>query len=92
MSGRRKELVASVFGSAAHRKLLLLNQSTPPNCGGPGEPSAAIPAPTLEFAGLCLKNALLLLPSGVEGERKDVWVSPSATPTHTNKYEICLHT
>lgn len=84
MFARRKDIVGSVFGSGIHRKLILANQSSIVKSGT--GVSAAIPAPTLEFAALCLKNTLLLLPAGVEGERRDNWVSPPSSPTPTKKY------
>ncbi|XP_063221594.1 CCR4-NOT transcription complex subunit 10 isoform X2 [Bacillus rossius redtenbacheri] len=59
---RKKELVRSVVGSGPHRKVVLspcLSQDTRYSCEGQ---SYAVPVATLEFATLCLRNALLLLP------------------------------
>lgn len=86
MFAKRKEIVGSVFGSGIHRKAILANQSSLIKSGS--GVSAAIPAPTLEFGALCLKNTLMLLPPGVEGERRDTWVSPPSTPTPTKKYNF----
>lgn len=56
---KRQEVIQGSVGSGVHRKLILgpgVNQ----NKNSVGTP--AIPAATLEFASLCLRNALLLLP------------------------------
>lgn len=60
---RRMEVVTGSLGSGLHRKLILgsgqINKYR--RRYEPGE-SSAVPALTLEFAMLCLKNALYLLP------------------------------
>jgi CCR4-NOT transcription complex subunit 10 len=55
----RLKVVDGSVGSGVHRKLMLGSgiQEARPGCE-----SSAIPVCTLEFASLCLKNALLLLP------------------------------
>ncbi|XP_060561318.1 CCR4-NOT transcription complex subunit 10-like, partial [Ruditapes philippinarum] len=56
---KRQEVIQGSVGSGVHRKLILgpgVNQDK----NSVGTP--AIPAATLEFASLCLRNALLLLP------------------------------
>ncbi|XP_033754532.1 CCR4-NOT transcription complex subunit 10-like isoform X2 [Pecten maximus] len=55
---RRLEVIQGSDGSGIHRKLRL-GPGIHKNRASPGTP--AIPAPNLEFAALCLKNALLLL-------------------------------
>ncbi|XP_069676638.1 CCR4-NOT transcription complex subunit 10-like isoform X1 [Periplaneta americana] len=59
---RRKDLVQGVVGAGSHRKINLtpqLSKDTKYSCEGQ---SFAIPVATVEFASLCLRNALLLLP------------------------------
>ncbi|XP_021933283.1 CCR4-NOT transcription complex subunit 10 isoform X3 [Zootermopsis nevadensis] len=59
---RRKDLVQGVVGTGTHRKIILtpqLSKDTKYSCEGQ---SFAIPVATVEFACLCLRNALLLLP------------------------------
>ncbi|XP_069676719.1 CCR4-NOT transcription complex subunit 10-like isoform X2 [Periplaneta americana] len=59
---RRKDLVQGVVGAGSHRKIILtpqLSKDTKYSCEGQ---SFAIPVATVEFASLCLRNALLLLP------------------------------
>lgn len=56
---KKQEIIQGSVGSGVHRKLILgpgVNQDK----NSVGTP--AIPAATLEFASLCLRNALLLLP------------------------------
>uniref|UniRef100_A0A1I8JAL0 CCR4-NOT transcription complex subunit 10 n=1 Tax=Macrostomum lignano TaxID=282301 RepID=A0A1I8JAL0_9PLAT len=56
----RQRAVKGVVGSGRHRKLLL--GTGVQEIKKPWEESAAMPTPTLEFASLCVRNALLLLP------------------------------
>lgn len=62
-AGKKSLHVHGVFGNYFHRKVVL---SSPlnyiPQTSSESQ-SAAMPLPTLEFANLCLTNALLLLPS-----------------------------
>ncbi|KAF7414967.1 hypothetical protein HZH68_003456 [Vespula germanica] len=63
---RRKDLVQKFIGSGMHRKIVLtssLSKDTKYHTEGL---SYAMPQPTLEFALLCLKNALFLLPNNNE--------------------------
>lgn len=63
---RRKDLVQKIVGSGIHKKIILtssLSKDTKYHTEGL---SYAIPQPTLEFALLCLKNALFLLPNNTE--------------------------
>ncbi|KZC13924.1 CCR4-NOT transcription complex subunit 10 [Dufourea novaeangliae] len=63
---RRKDLVQKVIGSGIHRKIILASSLfKDTKYHSEGFPSA-IPQLTLEFASLCLKNALFLLPSTSE--------------------------
>lgn len=55
-------MVQGVVGTGTHRKIILtpqLSRDTKYSCEGQ---SFAIPVATVEFASLCLRNALLLLP------------------------------
>lgn len=63
---RKKDLVQKVIGSGTYKKIILtssLSQDAKYHSEGL---SYAIPQPTLEFALLCLKNALFLLPNSNE--------------------------
>ncbi|XP_017763329.1 PREDICTED: CCR4-NOT transcription complex subunit 10 [Eufriesea mexicana] len=65
-SKRRKDLVQKVVGSGIYRKIILASSlSKDIKYHSEGFPSA-IPQLTLEFASLCLKNALFLLPNNNE--------------------------
>lgn len=55
----KKNLVSSVIGSGMHRKYVL--QPSPHKYISDDEQSFAIPSPNLEFASLCLRNALTLV-------------------------------
>lgn len=55
----KKNLVSSVIGSGIHRKYVL--QPSPHKYISDDEQSFAIPSPNLEFASLCLRNALTLV-------------------------------
>lgn len=72
--GKKSLHVHGVIGNGYHRKVALsslLNDI--PQSRSEGQ-SAAMPLPTLEFANLCLTNALLLLPS-----KNDIQESMKAT-------------
>ncbi|XP_038068340.1 CCR4-NOT transcription complex subunit 10-like [Patiria miniata] len=57
----KRGIVRNVIGSGPHRKVILSPGSSEYKYSGDGQ-SAAFPAATLEFASLCLSNALSLLP------------------------------
>ncbi|XP_068612171.1 CCR4-NOT transcription complex subunit 10 [Brachionichthys hirsutus] len=57
----KKGIVQSVVGQGYHRKIILASQSTQNTIYSEGQ-SAAIPVASMEFAAICLRNALLLLP------------------------------
>ncbi|XP_012284437.1 CCR4-NOT transcription complex subunit 10 isoform X2 [Orussus abietinus] len=63
---RRKDLVQKVIGTGLYRKIILASSLSKETKYHPEGLSYAIPQPTLEFGMLCLKNALLLLPSNNE--------------------------
>ncbi|XP_049815673.1 CCR4-NOT transcription complex subunit 10 [Schistocerca nitens] len=61
---RRKDLVQKVIGAGCHRKIVLassLNASE--QCAQQENQSPSVPSITLEFAALCLRNTLVLLPA-----------------------------
>ncbi|XP_022083973.1 CCR4-NOT transcription complex subunit 10-like isoform X2 [Acanthaster planci] len=60
LDSTRRGIVRNVIGSGPHRKVILSPGSSEYKYSD-GQ-SAAFPAPTLEFASLCLSNALSLLP------------------------------
>lgn len=63
---RRKDLVQKIVGTGIYRKIILASSlSKDVKYHSEGFPSA-IPQLTLEFASLCLKNALFLLPNNNE--------------------------
>ncbi|KAG7268702.1 hypothetical protein CRUP_021385 [Coryphaenoides rupestris] len=57
----KKGIVQSIVGQGYHRKIVLASQSTQNTMYSEGQ-SAAIPVASMEFAAICLRNALLLLP------------------------------
>lgn len=56
---QNKNLVSSVIGSGMHRKFIVT--PTPQKYANEESGSSAIPSPNLEFASLCLRNALTLV-------------------------------
>ncbi|KAG8442894.1 hypothetical protein GDO86_011632 [Hymenochirus boettgeri] len=57
----KKGIVQSTAGQGYHRKIVLASQSVQNLLYNDGE-SSAIPVASMEFAAICLRNALLLLP------------------------------
>uniref|UniRef100_A0AAQ5Z0D5 CCR4-NOT transcription complex subunit 10 n=1 Tax=Amphiprion ocellaris TaxID=80972 RepID=A0AAQ5Z0D5_AMPOC len=62
------EKLSSIVGQGYHRKIILASQSTQNTVYSEGQ-SAAIPVASMEFAAICLRNALLLLP---EHQQQDI--------------------
>ncbi|XP_076226498.1 CCR4-NOT transcription complex subunit 10 isoform X2 [Nomia melanderi] len=60
---RRKDLVQRVLGSGIHRKIILASSLSKDIKYHSESFPSAMPQLTLEFASLCLKNALFLLPN-----------------------------
>lgn len=56
---QNKNIVSSVIGSGMHRKFIITPSQ--PKYTGDESGSSAIPSPNLEFASLCLRNALTLV-------------------------------
>uniref|UniRef100_A0A3B5KRU3 CCR4-NOT transcription complex subunit 10 n=1 Tax=Xiphophorus couchianus TaxID=32473 RepID=A0A3B5KRU3_9TELE len=65
----KKGIVQSVIGQGYHRKIVLASQSSQNTNYSEGQ-SAAIPVASMEFAAICLRNALLLLPEHQQPEAK----------------------
>nr|XP_012153711.1 PREDICTED: CCR4-NOT transcription complex subunit 10 isoform X1 [Megachile rotundata] len=63
---RRKDLVQKIVGSGIYRKIILASSLSKDVKYHPEGFPSAIPQLTLEFASLCLKNALFLLPNNNE--------------------------
>ncbi|KAK6623980.1 hypothetical protein RUM44_010837 [Polyplax serrata] len=81
---RKNDLVSSVIGSGQHKKLVITNKLSK-DCPYNNEyQSYAIPAPTLEFAFLCVRNALHLLPPNEKGEIHSGRSTPIQEPTAAN--------
>ncbi|KAH0627302.1 hypothetical protein JD844_002837 [Phrynosoma platyrhinos] len=57
----KKGIVQSIVGQGYHRKIVLASQSVQNIVYNDGQ-SSAIPVASMEFAAICLRNALLLLP------------------------------
>lgn len=77
---RRKDLVQKVVGSGINRKIILASSlSNDVKYHHPEGFSSAIPQLTLEFAYLCLKNALFLLPNNNEFN-VSIMTSPQTVP------------
>ncbi|XP_048861424.1 CCR4-NOT transcription complex subunit 10 isoform X1 [Brienomyrus brachyistius] len=65
----KKGIVQSVVGQGYHRKIILASQSAQNTVYSDGQ-TAAIPVASMEFAAICLRNALLLLPENQQPDGK----------------------
>ncbi|XP_073727992.1 CCR4-NOT transcription complex subunit 10 isoform X3 [Misgurnus anguillicaudatus] len=65
----KKGIVQAVVGQGYHRKIVLASQSTQNTIYSEGQ-SSAIPVASMEFAAICLRNALLLLPEHQQSDSK----------------------
>ncbi|KAM9852221.1 CCR4-NOT transcription complex subunit 10 isoform 2-T2 [Aulostomus maculatus] len=65
----KKGIVQSIVGQGYHRKIVLASQSAQNTIYSEGQ-SAAIPVASMEFAAICLRNALLLLPEHQQQDTK----------------------
>lgn len=65
----KKGIVQSIVGQGYHRKIVLASQSAQNSPYSDGQ-SAAIPVASMEFAAICLRNALLLLPEHQQQDSK----------------------
>ncbi|XP_016362440.1 CCR4-NOT transcription complex subunit 10 isoform X3 [Sinocyclocheilus anshuiensis] len=65
----KKGIVQAVVGQGYHRKIVLASQSAQNTIYSEGQ-SAAIPVASMEFAAICLRNALLLLPEHQQHDSK----------------------
>ncbi|XP_026139949.1 CCR4-NOT transcription complex subunit 10-like isoform X4 [Carassius auratus] len=74
----KKGIVQAVVGQGYHRKIVLASQSTQNTIYSEGQ-SAAIPVASMEFAAICLRNALLLLPEHQQHDSKPDNVSKSCS-------------
>lgn len=64
----KRSIVQGTVGVGLHRKICLatcISDHNKKHCDPQSESDAAFPEPTLEFARLCLRNALTLLPDNV---------------------------
>lgn len=66
----KKGIVQSIVGQGYHRKIILASQSVQNLLYNDGE-SSAIPVASMEFAAICLRNALLLLPEDLQEVNKE---------------------
>ncbi|XP_063055756.1 CCR4-NOT transcription complex subunit 10 isoform X2 [Engraulis encrasicolus] len=66
----KKGIVQSIVGQGYHRKIVLASQPTQNTIYSEGQ-SAAIPVASMEFAAICLRNALLLLPETALPEARE---------------------
>uniref|UniRef100_A0A673Z2N0 CCR4-NOT transcription complex subunit 10 n=1 Tax=Salmo trutta TaxID=8032 RepID=A0A673Z2N0_SALTR len=65
----KKGIVQAIVGQGYHRKIILASQSTQNTIYSDGQ-SAAIPVASMEFAAICLRNGLVLLPDHQQQENK----------------------
>uniref|UniRef100_A0A8C7HW41 CCR4-NOT transcription complex subunit 10 n=1 Tax=Oncorhynchus kisutch TaxID=8019 RepID=A0A8C7HW41_ONCKI len=63
------EKLSAIVGQGYHRKIILASQSTQNTIYSDGQ-SAAIPVASMEFAAICLRNGLVLLPDHQQQENK----------------------
>ncbi|XP_052002319.1 CCR4-NOT transcription complex subunit 10 isoform X2 [Xyrauchen texanus] len=80
----KKGIVQAVVGLGYHRKIVLASQSTQNNIYSEGQ-SAAIPVASMEFAAICLRNALLLLPEHQQHDSKPDNGSKSCSMESSNE-------
>ncbi|XP_067837848.1 CCR4-NOT transcription complex subunit 10 isoform X2 [Heptranchias perlo] len=66
----KKGIVQSILGQGYHQKIVLASQSMQNIVYNDGQ-SSAIPVASMEFAAICLRNALLLLPEHQQEMKKD---------------------
>nr|XP_025046042.1 CCR4-NOT transcription complex subunit 10 isoform X3 [Pelodiscus sinensis] len=66
----KKGIVQSIVGQGYHRKIVLASQSIQNVVYNDGQ-SSAIPVASMEFAAICLRNALLLLPEDQQEPKQE---------------------
>lgn len=66
----KKGIVQSIVGQGYHRKIVLASQSVQNVVYNDGQ-SSAIPVASMEFAAICLRNALLLLPEDQQEPKQE---------------------
>ncbi|XP_040820026.1 CCR4-NOT transcription complex subunit 10 isoform X8 [Ochotona curzoniae] len=66
----KKGIVQSIVGQGYHRKIVLASQSVQNTVYNDGQ-SSAIPVASMEFAAICLRNALLLLPEEQQDPKQE---------------------
>ncbi|XP_027728118.1 CCR4-NOT transcription complex subunit 10 isoform X3 [Vombatus ursinus] len=66
----KKGIVQSIVGQGYHRKIVLASQSIQNTVYNDGQ-SSAIPVASMEFAAICLRNALLLLPEDQQDPKQE---------------------
>lgn len=81
---KKKDLVQNIIGTGQHRKIIITNKLSKEKIYNNEYQSYAIPAPTLEFAFLCVKNALHLLPPEEKGEIHIGKSAPIQEPSAAN--------
>ncbi|XP_066441839.1 CCR4-NOT transcription complex subunit 10 [Eleutherodactylus coqui] len=79
----KKGIVQSVVGQGYHRKIVLASQSVQNLLYNDGE-SSAIPVASMEFAAICLRNALLLLPEDQQDVGKENGAKTSSQMGNTD--------
>ncbi|XP_038832442.1 CCR4-NOT transcription complex subunit 10 isoform X3 [Salvelinus namaycush] len=80
----KKGIVQAIVGQGYHRKIILASQSTQNTIYSDGQ-SAAIPVASMEFAAICLRNGLVLLPDHQQQENKAE--NGSKTPSQSGSTE-----
>ncbi|XP_071591532.1 CCR4-NOT transcription complex subunit 10 isoform X2 [Heliangelus exortis] len=73
----KKGIVQSIVGQGYHRKIVLASQSIQNVVYNDGQ-SSAIPVASMEFAAICLRNALLLLPEDQQEPKQENGSKPSS--------------
>jgi CCR4-NOT transcription complex subunit 10 len=77
---KQKEIVVDVIGSKDKQKVILTTNLTRDKKYSTDSQSYAVPVPSLEFASLSLRNALLLLPSDTTASPVPLFLIPGVTP------------
>ncbi|XP_078395959.1 CCR4-NOT transcription complex subunit 10 isoform X3 [Cetorhinus maximus] len=88
----KKGIVQSILGQGYHQKIVLASQSMQNTVYNDGQ-SSAIPVASMEFAAICLRNALLLLPEDQQETKKDNGLrnfnQPGSGETSNENSEAC---
>uniref|UniRef100_A0A1B6E480 CCR4-NOT transcription complex subunit 10 n=1 Tax=Clastoptera arizonana TaxID=38151 RepID=A0A1B6E480_9HEMI len=91
-NSRRKELIQGVVNSGIHKKIIINPEVCKDKSCSNDTQSFAIPVASMEFASLCLRNALILLPSADTNNTVYAPPSPPIDPRQVPSLRACVLT